>query len=332
MFLLYLPTCTPYSIKHPDSKPSLSFNNPQLPFYGCLAFCAYQSKMHVSLAILSFAASVWAQAVTQLIVPSATPPAGCQNSRDGAFSITITNVTTNYNGSVSSASPSRRSWDHVRRDLKGLLPRQQDGTLMLTLMGGVLRDQANRTGYIASNYQFQFDAPPQAGAIYTAGFGICANGTLSLGGSAIFWQCLSGSFNNLYDRAWAEHCVPVYFESLSGIGSASSAAPPGPESTNDSGENTIANGGGTQLSSSATFGATFGGATATASSEPNTASNTPGSASATGGSSSATATASTSESATAASSSSVAPAVMLTSVPQRVVAWAAGVIGAVAFL
>jgi hypothetical protein len=291
--------------------------------------------MYISLAVISFASSVLAQAVTQLIVPSATPPVGCQNSRQGAFSITIANVTTNFNGSVSAAAPSRRSWDNVRRDLKGLLPRQKDGTLMLTLTGGVLKDQANRTGYIASNYQFQFDAPPQAGAIYTAGFGICANGTLSLGGSAIFWQCLSGSFYNLYDRDWAPHCVPVYFESLDGVGSAYSTTPPGPESTNDSGQNTIANGGGTQLSSSATFGggtfgATSGGATATTSSGSNAASTAGGSASATGGSSSASATASAS--ASAASSSSSGAAVMQTSVPQQVVAWAAGVIGAVAFL
>lgn len=280
--------------------------------------------MRVSLAILSFATSVLAQAVTQLIVPSSTPPAGCQNSREGSFSVTIANVTTNYNGSVSSAAPSRRSY--VRRDLSGLLPRQQDGILMLTLTGGVLKDQANRTGYIASNYQYQFDAPPQAGAIYTAGFGICANGTLSLGGSTIFWQCLSGSFYNLYDRAWAEHCVPVYIESLSGTGSAYSTAPPGPESTNDSGENTIANGGGTALSSAATFGATFGGPTATGSSGSNTASTTSGSASATRVSSSASAA----PSATATDSSSSAPAERLMGLPQHILAWVAGLIGVIA--
>jgi hypothetical protein len=57
--------------------------------------------------------------------------------------------------------------------------------------------------YIAANYQFQFDAPPQAGAIYTTGFSLCSNNSLALGGSAIFYQCLSGSFYNLYDRDWA---------------------------------------------------------------------------------------------------------------------------------
>ncbi|KAF2465835.1 uncharacterized protein BDR25DRAFT_153885, partial [Lindgomyces ingoldianus] len=68
----------------------------------------------------------------------------------------------------------------------------------LTLSGGILKDQADRTGYVASDYQFQFDSPPQAGAIYTAGFSYCANNSLALGGSAIFFQCWSGGFFNLY--------------------------------------------------------------------------------------------------------------------------------------
>ncbi|KAL8946900.1 MAG: hypothetical protein Q9222_006762 [Ikaeria aurantiellina] len=84
-----------------------------------------------------------------------------------------------------------------------------EDTLTLTLAGGVLTDSKGRTGYIASNYQFQFDAPPQAGAIYTAGFSACSNGTLALGGSNVFYQCLSGDFFNLYDRSWAPQCSPI---------------------------------------------------------------------------------------------------------------------------
>lgn len=86
--------------------------------------------------------------------------------------------------------------------------------LSITLAGGVLTDQDGKTGYIASNYQFQFDKPPQAGAIYTAGFSDCANGTLAIGGSAVFYQCLSGNFYNLYDRSWAAQCSPVYVNVL----------------------------------------------------------------------------------------------------------------------
>ena len=86
---------------------------------------------------------------------------------------------------------------------------QTEGTLAITLADGVLTDAVGRTGYIASNFQFQFDEPPQAGAIFTSGFTFCSNGTLALGGSNVFYQCLSGDFYNLYDRSWAPQCSPV---------------------------------------------------------------------------------------------------------------------------
>ncbi|KIW94134.1 uncharacterized protein Z519_05450 [Cladophialophora bantiana CBS 173.52] len=104
-------------------------------------------------------------------------------------------------------------------------------TLRLTLTNNSLYDAFNRTGYIASNYQFQFDGPPQSGAIYTSGWSICPvtntisssgaegggnidNGgdgmrTLALGGTTTFWQCLSGDFYNLYIDNWAAQCSPV---------------------------------------------------------------------------------------------------------------------------
>lgn len=85
----------------------------------------------------------------------------------------------------------------------------KDGTLQITLQDGVLKDSQGRTGYIASNFQFQFDNPPQAGAIYTSGFSACSNSSLALGGSNIFYQCRSGDFFNLYDRSWAAQCSPV---------------------------------------------------------------------------------------------------------------------------
>ena len=82
-------------------------------------------------------------------------------------------------------------------------------TLTLSLSDGILTDSAGRTGYIASNYQFQFDNPPQSEALYTSGWSVCANGTLALGGTTRFWQCLSGEFYNLYDRFWAAQCSEV---------------------------------------------------------------------------------------------------------------------------
>lgn len=93
---------------------------------------------------------------------------------------------------------------------------------MAALSNGVLTDAYQRTGYIASNYQFQFDAPPQAGAIYTAGFSICANDTLALGGSTLWWACASGNFYNLYDRDWAPQCNLVEIDVLPCSGSGSS--------------------------------------------------------------------------------------------------------------
>ncbi|KAI4269097.1 MAG: hypothetical protein L6R38_007595 [Xanthoria sp. 2 TBL-2021] len=86
---------------------------------------------------------------------------------------------------------------------------ESEGTLAITLADGVLKDAQGRTGYIASNFQFQFDSPPQNGAIYTTGFSACGNGTLALGGSNVFYQCLSGDFYNLYDRSWAPQCSPI---------------------------------------------------------------------------------------------------------------------------
>jgi hypothetical protein len=101
-----------------------------------------------------------------------------------------------------------------------MMSQRQDTVLTLSLANSVLTDQEGRTGYIASNYQFQFDKPPQAGAIYTSGFSVCSNGTLALGGSAIWYQCLSGSFYNLYNTNWANTCNAIYIYVLSGYSSA----------------------------------------------------------------------------------------------------------------
>lgn len=95
----------------------------------------------------------------------------------------------------------------------------------MTLQDGVLKDAKDRTGYIASNYQFQFDGPPQAGALFTAGFSACRNQSLAFGSSTVFWQCQSGDFYNLYDRNWAEQCEPVEIVMMAcGAGSAKKAA------------------------------------------------------------------------------------------------------------
>lgn len=81
--------------------------------------------------------------------------------------------------------------------------------MVVTLENGIMKDALGRTAYIASNNQFQFDAPPQAGAIFTSGFSVCGNSSIALGDSTVFYQCLSGSFYNLYNTNWAPQCSAV---------------------------------------------------------------------------------------------------------------------------
>jgi len=138
------------------------------------------------------------QGVTESISPEASAPAGCKPDVDGTFNIQVVNVTS------SSAK----------------VKRQQDGILTMTLKGGVLMDQAGRTGYIAANYQFQFDDPPQTGAIYTAGFSLCENGSLAIGDEAVWKQCYSGGFYNLYSEdVTSGQCNEIYIEAINGGGS-----------------------------------------------------------------------------------------------------------------
>ena len=141
--------------------------------------------------------------------------------------------------------------------------------------------------------------------------------SLAVGGSAIFYQCLSGTFYNLYDRDWepkgpANHCNPVYILAIGGAGSVFSTSPPGPVSTGPS-EATIANGGGT-VSTSSTAG--LGGDQSTSSSGPRSTS-----ASGTGSGSAGASAAATSSSDGAAVPTGVTGA-------QKVLRWAAGLVGA----
>ncbi|KAL3229662.1 hypothetical protein RNJ44_01798 [Nakaseomyces bracarensis] len=93
---------------------------------------------------------------------------------------------------------------------------KNDGTLVMDLENGILRDGMGRIGSIVSNRQFQFDGPPpQAGAIYAAGWSITPEGNLALGDSDVFYQCSSGNFYNLYDEYIAEQCHPIHLEVLS---------------------------------------------------------------------------------------------------------------------
>ncbi|KAL6408252.1 covalently-linked cell wall protein [Ilyonectria robusta] len=163
--------------------------------------------MKTSLCLLAIAASAFAvpQAVTEDISPKGSAPEGCDATYDGTFEVTVVK-----------ASESKR--DLEKRSCNG------DGVLVMTLKDGILKDAKDRTGYIASNYQFQFDGPPQAGAKFTSGFSACSNQSLALGSTTVFYKCLSGDFYNLYDRNWAAQCEPVQIVMMPCGGSSNSAA------------------------------------------------------------------------------------------------------------
>ncbi|TKA68277.1 hypothetical protein B0A49_10045 [Cryomyces minteri] len=161
--------------------------------------------MQYTVALLALAASAFAvpQGVTQTLTPSAPAPSGCSSSYPGTFQVSVVNVTSSSGSKVK---------------------RQSSGVLTLSLNNGVLKDQAGRIGYIAANRQYQFDGPPQTGAIYTAGFSVCANNSLALGGSAIWYQCLSGTFYNLYDQTQGKQCNAVYIEAVGGSAAATQSS------------------------------------------------------------------------------------------------------------
>ncbi|KAF2743559.1 hypothetical protein M011DRAFT_471307 [Sporormia fimetaria CBS 119925] len=138
------------------------------------------------LTLLS-ASSALAQAVPEGIAPDAPPPAGCETSVPRPFTLGIKNL-----------FRKRETAQEAAQTL-----------LLVTLSDSILHDPTNRTGSIVANYQFQFDGPPQAGAIYTGGFSVCENGSLALGESTRWWRCMSGEFGNLYDRWIGEQCSEV---------------------------------------------------------------------------------------------------------------------------
>jgi len=147
----------------------------------------------------SFVALGFAAAVTAF--PQASSGSDCASTAPSDFAITTVNAT---------ETPTRRSLER----------RQLDGTLKISLKDGKLTDQAGRTGYIAGNYQFQFDSPVQANAKETDGFGLCSNGSMSLMGSTVFYQCKSGDFYNLYSQSTGAQCIPIHIQAtMSGASS-----------------------------------------------------------------------------------------------------------------
>ena len=148
------------------------------------------------------------QATTGTVKPVSTISDGQPQATTGTVVAVSTKSDSQPQATTSGSAPASTSM------ATSMVACKTNSSLEVTLSGGVLRDSVGRTGYIASNFQFQFDKPPQAGAIYTAGWSVCANGSLALGGSNVFYQCLSGNFYNLYNEHWAAQCSPVTIETL----------------------------------------------------------------------------------------------------------------------
>ncbi|TVY38908.1 Cell wall mannoprotein [Lachnellula subtilissima] len=161
--------------------------------------------MQLTIALLGLATVACAapQARADTKAPSESAPAGCTVDFSGTFELQAETVIPNK-----------------KRDACG-----GAGTLVSTLKGGILTDSEGRQGNIVSdNNQFQYDpAPGQPGYIYNAGFSACANGSLALGGTTVFYQCKSGGFYNIYQTASAEQCEPIQLGIIP-CGSASSSA------------------------------------------------------------------------------------------------------------
>jgi hypothetical protein len=148
------------------------------------------------------------QASTGTVKPVSTISDGQPQATTGTVVAVSTISDSQPQATTSGAAPASTSM------ATSMVACKTNSSLEISLADGVLTDSVGRTGYIAANFQFQFDKPPQAGAIYTAGWSVCANGSLALGGSNVFYQCLSGNFFNLYNENWAAQCSPVTIETL----------------------------------------------------------------------------------------------------------------------
>ncbi|CAI1507524.1 hypothetical protein SEUBUCD646_0J00580 [Saccharomyces eubayanus] len=131
---------------------------------------------------------------------------------DGQVQATTSSISSKLDPSKSKSEPAKKSSEVTVVKVQAC---KNAGTLEITLQGGVLIDSKGRIGSIVGNRQFQFDGPPpQAGTIYAGGWSITKQGTLAIGNSDIFYQCLSGTFYNLYDKSIGGQCSPVHLQAV----------------------------------------------------------------------------------------------------------------------
>ncbi|ODV86950.1 hypothetical protein CANARDRAFT_191678, partial [[Candida] arabinofermentans NRRL YB-2248] len=88
--------------------------------------------------------------------------------------------------------------------------------LVMNISGGLLYDSFGSLGAIVSNHQFQFDGPPpQAGALYAAGWSVTDDEYLALGSQEEFYGCPQEdsdgtTYYKIYDSQIQSYCIPVY--------------------------------------------------------------------------------------------------------------------------
>lgn len=168
-----------------------------------------------------FAATSLAQAVEVGIAPATPAPSGCEPNAIANFTIGTLKfghkskresaVEVRQSHLISIPTPILLTATTTPFQTSALTPPSQaaDSALVCNLSDGILKDRDGRIGSVVANRQFQFDGPPQAGAIYTGGFSICSNGSLAIGGTTRWWQCSSGGFFNLYDEWIGAQCEEI---------------------------------------------------------------------------------------------------------------------------
>jgi hypothetical protein len=154
-----------------------------------------------------------AQAISQISDGQIQASTKTTSTKSGVSQISDGQVqATTLTTKVTSSTPVETSTSDATVDIT-VVSCKASGSLALTLKNSILYDSQGRVGSIVANRQFQFDGPPpQAGAIYAAGWSITDDGYLALGGSDVFYQCLSGSFYNLYDESIGSQCVEIKLE------------------------------------------------------------------------------------------------------------------------
>ncbi|EJS43221.1 YJL160C [Saccharomyces arboricola H-6] len=157
--------------------------------------------------------------VTKSITPISTSTAtvistatAISQIHDGQVQVTTSTVHSKLGSSKDKLEPTKKLNNGTVIKVQAC---KDPGTLAITLNEGVLIDSKGRIGSIVANRQFQFDGPPpQAGAIYAGGWSITNQGALAIGDNDVFYQCLSGTFYNLYDKSIGGQCNPVHLQTV----------------------------------------------------------------------------------------------------------------------